>query len=100
MSEPQGVLDIARVATGEPDQVRAWMERHGLTERPSLAAEDILNARDADHAEAHEWAAYVQLHAWVKRHDLRSGRREHVNVAIGLDFEAARDMNESGEWRS
>lgn len=94
------MLDLLEVAGDQPNQVRAWMVRHGLTELPSLTAEDVLAARDADHEAAYEQAAYEQLHAWVERHDLISGRPEHVNPAIAADFEAAMVINESGAWRS
>src|SRR5690349_4918585 len=46
------VKEVVGAAAGVPEQVRAWFMRHGLDKLPSLTAEDILAARDADRVEA------------------------------------------------
>lgn len=85
----------------EAQQIREWWMRHGLDKLPSITAEDVLAARDADHAEAHAEAAerssFSQNYAWAARHDLPSGRREHIQAAINADHAEAHAEN---AWRA
>lgn len=51
----------------EAQQIREWWMRHGLDKLPSITAEDVLAARDADHAEALARNAPCSLrcsHSW------------------------------------
>jgi hypothetical protein len=43
------MVEVIDTATGAPEQVRAWLDRHAVAE---ITAEAVLAARDADHDEA------------------------------------------------
>lgn len=54
-------------------------------------------AYDQAHAEDDELGSFMQYRAWVARHDLLSGRREHVNRAIEADHDEAIAENATRE---
>lgn len=50
---------------------------------------EFVESHEAAIAEDNERRAFAQNRAWIARHELLSGRREHVNRAIDADHEAA-----------
>ncbi len=74
-------LNSAKVWVGEPDSHIA-VRREAI----AMAHEDALTEND-------DRDVFTQNRAWIARHGLLSGRREHVNAAIAIDHAEALDIN-------
>lgn len=103
----QATRDILPIATGQPEQVRTWCANHGIDPQ-NLADDDILRAREADHAEAlamnaDRVASYLaveiaasepgRLTEWMTRHGLTVGGPRRGTYALGADFLTAVDAD-------
>jgi hypothetical protein len=72
--------------------VRGYAARVAGTMREEIAtahAEALVENGSRDDAAVAERASFDQLYRWSQRHDLPSGRREHIDAAVAADHAEA-----------